>query len=265
MVARYGHSAGFSYINQPALFDDQAQLDEIIRHAVAGGVGLVIVDTLARAMSGDENSAEDMGKFVRALDMIRHATAAHGMVIHHGGKNQASGLRGSSALLGAVDVTLRVDGDPGQSKTFEVEKSRDHESGYTYSFALEVVAIDQDEDGNDLTTCLVDESSDRPEVAKHQKDVRLGGNEKFILNELKSLLATDRAEITQPSADFPRLKVVRDRMLREHLIDRQFFSVTSGETLTSADRNKLAKPLKALVEKGFIAKTNGFVWLLNSS
>ncbi len=53
---------------------------------------LVVIDTLARAMGdGDENTAKDMGQFVRNVDLIRERTGAHVMVIHHSGKDTSKG------------------------------------------------------------------------------------------------------------------------------------------------------------------------------
>jgi hypothetical protein len=68
---------------------------------------LIVVDTLARSMSGDENSAKDMGLFVRGCDLLRTTLNATVMVVHHTGKSGAT-ERGSSALRAAADVMLEV-------------------------------------------------------------------------------------------------------------------------------------------------------------
>lgn len=69
---------------------------------------LVIVDTLARCMDGDENSVKDMNAAIKGCDYIRTKTGAAVMLVHHSGKDQAKGMRGSTALLGAVDGTIRM-------------------------------------------------------------------------------------------------------------------------------------------------------------
>jgi hypothetical protein len=74
---------------------------------------LVTLDTLARcAVGAEENSAKDMGRLVDALDQLRDATDGHIKVVHHSGKDITKGMRGSNALLGAVDTVLEVTGDP---------------------------------------------------------------------------------------------------------------------------------------------------------
>ncbi len=72
----------------------------------------VIFDTLARCTVGaDENSAKDMGLIVENLDRVRDHSAGHVMVVHHAGKDVTRGMRGSSALLGAVDTVIAIEGD----------------------------------------------------------------------------------------------------------------------------------------------------------
>jgi hypothetical protein len=73
---------------------------------------LIIVDTLARSMTGgDENAARDMGIFIEAAERVSSRFGAAMLVIHHTGKD-GKAERGSSALKGAVDVSVecRLDG-----------------------------------------------------------------------------------------------------------------------------------------------------------
>lgn len=73
------------------------------------GARLVVIDTLARTFGGgDENTAQDMGRYVAGLDQIRERTGACILVIHHTGKDRANGARGSNSLLGALDTELEV-------------------------------------------------------------------------------------------------------------------------------------------------------------
>lgn len=73
---------------------------------------LIILDTLARCMvGGDENSAEDMGLFIHSCDLIRAATGAAVIIVHHTGKS--GGYRGSSVLYGSCDSWIDVSNDDG--------------------------------------------------------------------------------------------------------------------------------------------------------
>lgn len=71
--------------------------------------GLIVIDTLNRHFGpGDENSSQDMTRFVQAVDALRAHTRAHIAIVHHSGKDAEKGARGSSALLGAVDNEFRI-------------------------------------------------------------------------------------------------------------------------------------------------------------
>ena len=93
---------------------DQAQVLDLCDQIKELDVGLVILDTLARCMAGgDENSSKDMGQAIDGLDQLKRANETTVLVVHHSGKDRAKGLRGSSALLGAVDSSVFVDGQNG--------------------------------------------------------------------------------------------------------------------------------------------------------
>ncbi|MBK67610.1 MAG: hypothetical protein CMP22_05730, partial [Rickettsiales bacterium] len=99
-------------------------------------VGLIIIDTLSRALAGgNENSSDDMGMFVRNCDCIRQATGATILVVHHSGKDKSKGGRGHSLLNGAVDTEIEI------SKKNDIilvsqTKQRDFEIGKQIKFIL---------------------------------------------------------------------------------------------------------------------------------
>jgi AAA domain-containing protein len=66
---------------------------------------LIVIDTLARAIVGDETGAKDMGAFIQAADNIRLAFNCCILVVHHSGWS-GDHSRGSSALPAALDVEL---------------------------------------------------------------------------------------------------------------------------------------------------------------
>ena len=88
---------------------------------------LVIVDTLARALAGlNENDAKDAGILVEAVECIKRAFGCSVLVLHHTGKEEAKGARGSSALFAGFDTVLSVSAHK-QSKCVElrVRKQKD--------------------------------------------------------------------------------------------------------------------------------------------
>ena len=126
---------------------DPEQLAKLIRTAVAAAeaegtkIALVVIDTVARAIPGaDENSAQDMGRLVAAVERIKADVACHVHGVHHSGKDADRGARGSSALLGAVDTMVKITRE-GERITLEVEKQKDDEEAKPITLHVEKVDL----------------------------------------------------------------------------------------------------------------------------
>lgn len=72
---------------------------------------LVVIDTLSRCFTGDENKQEYMGRFVHSLDTIRDTYGCAVLVVHH--SNRQGKVRGSNVLGGAADVSWHLTKAPG--------------------------------------------------------------------------------------------------------------------------------------------------------
>ena len=166
-----------------------------------GRIALVVIDTLARAMTGNENAPEDMGRFVAACGRIREACEGHVLVVHHCGKDQARGARGHSSLRAATDVELEVtNGEDGGC--VRVTKHRDEAGGRSYGFRLETVELGTNSKGRVVTTCVAAEA-EPPERATGRDKRQLGPNERIVLEALAAALVDHGAD--PPLApDIPR-------------------------------------------------------------
>jgi hypothetical protein len=119
--------------------------------AIGAPVGLVVIDTLSRAMAGgDENGSVDMGAFIKNVDAVRAVTQAHIMVVHHTGKDKAKGARGHSSLRAATDTELEV-----AEGVISATKQRDLDKAWSSPFRLEVRTLGVDADGDPVTSCTV--------------------------------------------------------------------------------------------------------------
>ena len=89
--------------------------------------GLVVIDALMDVVPGaDENAVRDMVPVFRDLRMLCEASGAAIIVIHH--TNKVGGIRGSSAIPGQVDLTLKVESPPNTTHIeFASGKTRDIE------------------------------------------------------------------------------------------------------------------------------------------
>lgn len=120
-------------------------------------VAMVVIDTLSRALSGgDENSSDDMGAFVKCADLIREATDATIVIVHHKGKDREKGARGHSLLKGAVDTEITIETSKDSDiKTAKTTKQRDYEYGPAIGFKLETVEIVVGSSDKSVTSCVV--------------------------------------------------------------------------------------------------------------
>jgi hypothetical protein len=132
------------------LSSDTQQLADAIGHA-----GLIILDTMAASHSGDENSAKDMGLFLAACKDLSLATGAMVLAVHHTGKEDSKGMRGSSALFAGADFVMEVFKNDKEHGAV-LSKSRDDATGSSFSFVLKRVVVGHDDEGDEVTTCVVE-------------------------------------------------------------------------------------------------------------
>jgi hypothetical protein len=124
-------------------------------------ITLVIVDTFARANpGGDENSSKDMGVVVGKLDELRAHFGFHVLVIHHTGKDVDRGMRGSNALLGAIDTAVLIIDGVISVPDDETGKQRDRGKGAAIGFKLVDVTIGSDANGDLVQSAVIIEAPD---------------------------------------------------------------------------------------------------------
>jgi hypothetical protein len=86
---------------------------------------LIVIDTLARLLTGlDENSAKDITMVTGFLESLARYYECFVLVIHHTGKDEKKGARGSSALLANVDASFSTTKKDGGS-ALSVVKQKD--------------------------------------------------------------------------------------------------------------------------------------------
>jgi hypothetical protein len=148
------------------------------------GVELVAVflDTmgLAACYENEDKSAQ-VQKVVSGLSRLSDATGALVINVDHFGKDQNAGLRGSSAKRGHVETILAclVDRDKDDKPTnhrIKFEKIRDGEEGRIIPYRLKPIDFGVDEDGERVSTCIVQWEPGRPLLAKRRLPRKLKTN-----------------------------------------------------------------------------------------
>ena len=213
---------------------------------------LVIVDTLARAIAGgNENASEDMGALVRNGDLIRQATGAHLMWIHHSGKDQAKGARGHSSLRAATDTEIEVVA-VSASRTATVTKQRDMDCSGAFAFTLKVVDLGNNTRGKAVTSCVV-EVEDEHSPGGLAVRRRLKGHQQRALEVLADLIAhsgrTGDPEVPSGFASVP------EKWWRERFYER---AMPGSEP--DAKQRAFRRAADLLVEHHLVGMGGGRVW-----
>jgi hypothetical protein len=123
---------------------------------------LIIIDTLARSFSGDENSTKDMNRFVQSLDALRlRYSNSTIVVIHHSGHGSHDRVRGSTVLPSAGDAVFGLTvGDDGIRK-LSCTKMKDAKKPDDMFFELVEVGLHYFDDEGEPVTSVVFETTQK--------------------------------------------------------------------------------------------------------
>ena len=124
--------------------------------------GLIVIDTLHRYMTGDENKSFDIGKFYGACDKIIRELGCSVIVIHHTGNENNHRGRGSSSIKADVDIEAEYS-KSGDTITINQTKHKDGIKKTGLKFKLRQVILPpswNDEYGNPSTSCVIELSPD---------------------------------------------------------------------------------------------------------
>lgn len=190
--------AGLDLLHKEADLQAVYDLAQLVQAKMPGTPPLIVIDTLSRIMAGgDENSAADMTALIRNIDAIREATGAHIMLVHHTGKDTARGARGHSSLRAATDTEIEVGqvGEEGEEcRAAMVTKQRDYQGGETFAFGLKRVVLGHDQDGDEVTSCVVQEANSEEFKAAKSSKKGLGGNQKILAETFNQMVADGLAK-----------------------------------------------------------------------
>jgi hypothetical protein len=148
----------------PWFVDYQPNMAEIdCVHAISESIklrsnnaGLIFLDTLALSHDGDENSSKDMSLVLRHCKALSDDTGALVVLVHHTGKDESRGMRGSSSLYAGADFVLEILVQ-GRDHTMYVDKLKDGERGAQFGFTLPSVKVGTTPRGKAITSCYVKE------------------------------------------------------------------------------------------------------------
>lgn len=240
------------------LLKDQADLQAVCD--MAGEVAakcpglplIIIIDTLSRIMAGgDENNAADMTALIRNIDAIREMTGAHIMLIHHSGKDAARGARGHSSLRAATDTEMEVQNEDGVRAAL-VTKQREYQGGETFAFTLKTVTLGHDQDGDSVSSCVV-ECAENEDFTKARK--KLTKNQKALVECFDQMIADG---LGKPNHGGPTMPDPGRFMMVNY---DDFRKLAEGKLTAKNTRDAFLSAFDALNgQNGLFCLASGFVW-----
>ncbi len=259
----------FAFIGSPPNLSDpddvadlRATINDVQRSMQASGVrlGLVVVDTFSASTAGaDENSAKDMGPVLAALQGIAEEMSLLVVVVHHSGKDVARGARGWSGLFANADGVIALEAArEDELRVGRVVKVKNGESGWGFAFTLKQVEVGLDDDGDLITTCVVEEAK-VPEADKGRS--RLTARQRIMLRAIKICLDNGigvqppLAPGIQPGDLGVKREAAKEQAIKEGFADQ-------GADPESV-RRALNQTLASLIAKGFIREQQGVLMLIH--
>jgi hypothetical protein len=192
---------------------------------------LIVVDTQARVTVGmEENSAKEMGEFVRRVDELRLASQACVLVVHHTGR-AGEHMRGSIAMDGAATTTIKV---TKTAELVELECTKQKDTAEFENVRLRMVPTP-------LLSGSLDSSSDLPQSHRG----------------VSVSLSADSASNSDPLTDSGmahKLKTWADSVGNEPISRPQ---LVNRDQLNIFDKNHFRANMDALITRGLVEEVAG--------
>jgi hypothetical protein len=245
-------------------------------------LGLIVIDTIAAsagyAIQGAESDSATGAALMRVLQQVARNCNCMVLGVDHFGKNIESGTRGTSAKEDASELVLVCLGERETSgrvvnTRLAVRKNRGGSQGQEYPFKLREIELGVDEDGDPITTMVVEW-----ETGPVVKPVSLGDlweqdrktETRQAMIQLKRVLMALLAKhgVDQPSE--PDGPVVR--MIDQEIVREEFYARTAAEGTEEQKRKfrnqRFRRAVERAVEKQLVgqreAKGITYLWLMSA-
>jgi hypothetical protein len=241
-------------------------------------LGLIVIDTVAAsagyAQQGAESDAAVAGHIMRVLAQVATTCSCVVLGVDHFGKNIETGTRGSSAKEANAELVLACLGEREVSgrvinTRLAIRKNRAGPQGMEYPFTLREVELGVDEDGDPITTMVVDwtnagDSADPGPGTDSWAESRQANTRQAMLL-LKRVMMAMLAEkgVDLPSApDGPAI-----RMIDRELVRDEFYARTAADGTVEQKQDQRRKRFRRAVDRAEekqligIREINGTVYL----
>ena len=217
-------NVNFSLISAaPNLGTDTGDLPALIAaidaaHTIKPAPALIVIDTAAKAIgSADENGA-GMAAFAGNCEALARHFGCLVLAVHHVGygENAQQRMRGHSSFHGGVDAQILCERPEGTSyiTTLTLQKLKDDASDIRLDARLERVVVDYDEDGEEVSTLIVNEIAVAAAAAVADKKPTVTPAQRLMTDIILQAINEAR-ETIKPFADGPDVRATDNDRVRE--------------------------------------------------
>jgi hypothetical protein len=192
-----------------------------------------------------------MAGYVKAADAIREAFGCAVVVIHHCGIDTKR-PRGHTSLTGAADAQLACKRDEAGLISVSVEWLKDGREGDVITSRLAVVELGQDTDGDEITSCVIEESEEKPTTT--EKAPRLAPAVTIALQALHDAIEAGGTEPPASNHIPPHTRAVSVELWRKHAYAKD------SDGNAEAKRKAFQRSSKTLQAKGLVGCWDSWVW-----
>jgi AAA domain len=200
---RLPHRVPFYLIEAaPNLGTERNDRDALIASIEAVGVSpaLIVVDTLAQTLAGGEENSSGMMTFLGNATAIANHFKCCAVPVHHAPLADEKRMRGHSSLYAGVDALLRAERKGNElGTTLSLDKLKDEEAGVGLIVRFVRIVIAHDEEGDEISTLVVNSIADGEEGAAAQ--AAKGQASKSIPKSLRLLMEVVEQAIEEAGRD----------------------------------------------------------------
>ncbi|WP_020484539.1 AAA family ATPase [Methylomonas sp. MK1] len=231
-------------------------------NSLCANPGLIIIDTLHRNIEGDENSSQDIAKFISNLDNYLKPLGAAVLIVHHSGHGQKDRSRGSSSIRAAMDGEFSATKGEG-GIVLSCHKAKDFEAFTPLQFSLKPTDLDWlDDDGEPMTSVYLEHVGEAKPIPKKRK---LSARDDAILTALTEAIdkhgIVPSSEIKEKFGGFSGSGVDSRKVVNiDHWREQAYKAIVVDANTDDARRMAFKRCRDKLFDQGFTVEYDGYAW-----
>jgi len=223
----------------PNLGAEPGDLPALIEAIEGAGVspGLIVLDTLAQTLGGSDENGAGMTAFLANAGKLAKHFGCLVLIVHHVGLADERRMRGHSSLGGGVDAQILCERqEGGLEATLTVIKLKDDASDVRFTARLSRVVLGYDDDGDEVSTLIVDEVIEAESQASAPKAKSVPERQRLLLDIVTDAI-DDHGESIRPFGPSDlSVRAIFDEIVRE-----RYYAAIAEKADPDDDEDKIAE------------------------